>query len=124
MKGDIGSNFTIAEGLTALSRTADTYYTAAVDHADAPCASFFLSCGTYAGTDIVATVQWSDTLGSGYIDEAGSVGNDISGTITAEGSIQLDVPNPRGRYSRVKIVHDGTCVYSVTSILGPLRRSA
>lgn len=118
-KMDPGSNYTIAEGLSALSRTVDTYYTAAVDHNNAECASFAISCGVFA-TSFVATVQtsadnstWTDQTDDGS-------GNDVSLTLTEASSGSLNVPQPLNRYSRVKLVLGGTCVCGVTAISGPL----
>lgn len=120
MRMDIGSNFTVDEGLSALSRTAATYYTAAIDHANGPCGAFFISCGTFA-TSFVATLQYSDD-NSTWTDEPDTTAkNDVSVTLTEAGDGQIDVPNPRARYSRVKVVIGGTCVFGVTSILGPKR---
>lgn len=122
MRMDIGSNFTTAEALSSLSRAVDTYYTASIDHADGPCGSFFVSCGTFAGS-FVATLQYSDdNFSSDITDEPdATVGNDVSLTLLAAGSGQINAPNPRGRYSRLKVVIGDTCVFGVTSVLGPLR---
>lgn len=122
-KSDPGSNYTIAEGLSALSRTVATYYATAVDHALADCASFAVSCGTWA-TSFVATVQYcdtnSDTAGDWTDQTDDGSGNDVSLTLTEAGSGNLDVPNPLARYTRVKVVCGGTCVCGVTNISGPL----
>ena len=116
---DPGSNYTIADVLDAKSRVADTYYTTAVTHATAGFATtFLLSCGTYA-SGITATVQYSDDNSSWTDQTDDGSGNEVSDTLAATGSIQLDVPNPRGKYSRVKVVLAGTCVVSVTAISGP-----
>lgn len=120
MRMDIGSNFTVDEGLSALSRTAATTYTAAIDHANGPCGAFFISCGTFA-TSFVATLQYSDDNSSWTDEPSTAAGNTVSVTLTEAGDGQINVPNPRGRYSRVKVVNGGTCVYGVTSILGPKR---
>lgn len=123
MKGDPKSNFTIEDGLNALSRTADTYYTdPVVDHKTAPACSFNISCGTF-DTSLVATLQHSDDDGvaDSYIDEVAGYGNTVSVTLTEEGEGNIHVINPRERYSRVKLVLGGTCVASVTNVIGPLR---
>lgn len=122
MRNDVGSHNTISEGLSALSRTTDTYYTASVDHAAASGVSFAISCGVW-NTSFVATVQHSDDDGDAdaFIDEVTGAGNDVSLTLTEAGSGNLDVPNPRERYSRVKVVVGGTNVFGVTNVLGPLR---
>jgi len=119
MDYDIGSNFTISEGLSSLSRTADTYYTASIDHKGGVNGSYFLSCGTFA-TSCVATLQHSadDTT---FVDEADTTyKNTVSVTLTEAGSGQIKVPNPRRRYTRVKLVLGGTNVCGVTNIKGPL----
>ena len=123
MKNDSGSNFTIADGLDAVSRGADTYYTdPEIDHALSPTAQFHISCGTFA-TSLVATLQHSDDNGvaDSYTDEVAGYGNTVSVTLTAAGEGNIYVPNPRERYSRVKLVLGGACVASVTNISGPLR---
>jgi len=121
MKGDPGSNFTIADGLVALSRTADTYYTdPIIDHSLVPSAAFNVSCGVWA-TSLVATLQHSDATGSGWVDEADtSYGNTVSVTFTEADEGVIKVPNPRKRYSRVKLVLGGTCVAGITNVSGPL----
>ena len=120
MRQDPGSNYTIAENLSALSRDAATVTTAAVDHAGGDCVSFLVSCGVWAA-GLAATVTYSDD-GTNYTAQTddGS-GNDVSLTLTEVSSGILDVPNPLGKYSRLSIVFGGTCVASVTSILGPKR---
>jgi len=123
MVKDIGSNYTIADGLPALLRTGDTYYTASIDHKNGRCGAFLCSSGTFH-TSYVATLQHSDDDGDSdtYIDEVTGAGNDVSVTLTEAGSGQINVPNPRERYSRVKLVVGGTLnVCGVVSILGPLR---
>ena len=122
MENDIGSNFTVSDGLPALSRTADTYYTASVDNALGKGASFHISCGVFA-TSLVATLQHSDDDGDAdaYIDEVTGAGNDVSATLTEAGEGEINAPNPRARYTRVKLVLGGTCVAGITNILGPLK---
>ena len=122
MDYDLGSNFTIVDGLDALSRTADTYYTAAIDHAGGIKGAYHLSCGTWA-TSLVATLQHSsdDAATDAYVDEAdASYGNTVSVTLSEAGEGEINVPNPRERYTRVKLVLGGTCVASVANIKGPL----
>jgi len=121
MKTDPKSNFTIEDGLDAQSRTADTYYTSpVVDHGDAPAVTFHVSCGIFA-TSFVATLQHSDD-GVAYTDEADtSYGNTVSLTLLAAGEGNIHCPNPRARYTRLKVVIGGTCEFSVTNVFGPLR---
>ena len=109
--------------LPAASRTAAAYNGAAVDHADGPSASFFVSASA-VGTSLDMKVQFSND-GSAWTDDDGASGNDTAITqLTAAGTAQLNVPNPRGRYSRVVATAVGTCVFGVTSVLGPLRHVA
>ena len=122
MDFDIGSNFTIADGLPALSRTANTYYTASMDHKGGVKGAFHVSCGTFA-TSLVATLQHSSDDGDAdsYIDEADTTyGNTVSVTLTDTGSGIIHVNQPRERYTRVKLVLGGTCVASISNIKGPL----
>lgn len=124
MMMDPGTNYTIDEGLSALSRTVSTYYTAAIDHSNGPCGAFFISCGTFA-TSFVATLQYCETNSStagDWTDEPDTTaGNTVSVTLTEAGDGIIKVPNPRARFSRVKVVIGGTNVFGVTSILGPKR---
>lgn len=117
MKRDPGSNYNIVAAYAAASVGASTVYTSAVDHKEAPCASFLISCGTFA-TSFAVTVQHSPD-NSDWTDEVSGAGNDVSGSITEAGSLQIDVPNPRERYSRLKIVLGGTNVFSVAAVSGP-----
>ena len=122
MDYDLGSNFTIADGLPALSRTVATYYTASMDHKGGVKGAFHLSCGAYA-SGLVATLQHSSDDGDAdsFTDEANATyGNTVSVTLTDVGEGEINVPNPRERYTRVKLVLSGTCVASITNILGPL----
>ncbi|KKN14944.1 hypothetical protein LCGC14_0991030 [marine sediment metagenome] len=120
MKTDPKSTMTMVEGLSALSRGASTYLSAAVDHALAPAASYFITCGTWASS-FVSTLTWSDTAGSGYIDEVAGAGNDLTLTFTEADSGLIHVPNPRGRYTRISTVIGGTCVFSISNISGRVR---
>lgn len=122
MKNDPGSNFTIGEETAAASYTDAATNGAGVDHANGPAVSFLISVSA-VGTSLDAKVQYSDTSDFAVAtDDDGSSGNDSAITqITAAGTAQLNVPNPRGRYSRVVSTGVGAVVYSVTSVLGPLR---
>jgi len=122
MDYDLGSNFTISDGLPALSRTTDTYYTVSIDHKGGVNGAFHLSCGAYAG-GLVATLQHSSDDGDAdsFTDEADtSYGNTVSVTLTDVGEGEINVPNPRERYTRIKLALAGTCVASITNIKGPL----
>ncbi len=120
MRMDIAPNYDIEEGLPALSRTVADYFTASIDHAKGPCGAFFVSCGVFA-TSLVATLQHSDDNSVWVDEEDTTAGNDVSITLTEASSGQINVPNPRARYSRVKLALGGTCVVGIASVLGPLR---
>lgn len=123
MRNDPGSNYTIVEALSALSRAVATYTTASVNHADGGSAAFAVSCGTFA-TSFVATLQHSPD-NTNWTDEADTTaGNTVSLTLTEAGSGVIKVPNPRDQYSRLSIAVGGTNVFGVTSMLGPLRSIA
>ena len=114
-----GDNYTITDAKAAASVGASTVYSSSVDHAGGSAVDFLISVGTWA-TSFVATVQNSPD-DSTWTDEADTTrGNEVSATLTEAGSTVLNVPNPRARYSRVKFVLGGTCVFSCTAILGPL----
>lgn len=117
MRRDPGSNYNIDEVYAAASVGASTVYTTAIDHKDAPSASYLISCGTFA-TSFAVTTQYSAN-NSDWTDETSGAGNDASGSLAAAGSLQIDVPNPMARYTRLKLVLGGTCVFSVTAIYGP-----
>ena len=122
MKNDPGSNYTLGEEVAAASYVATTENGAGVDHANAPAVSFLISASA-VGTSLDVKVQYSDTSDFAIAtDDDGSSGNDSAVTqITAAGTAQLNVPNPRGRYTRVVATGVGTVVYGITSVLGPLR---
>lgn len=124
MKGDAKSNYSLDDvGLPALSRGAATYVSESVDHGLAPAVSFFVSCGAWASS-FVSTLQYSDN-DSDWTDEPDTTaGNTVSLTLGAAGNGSVHAPNPRGRYSRLSTVIGGTCVFGVTSVLGPLRSVA
>ena len=123
MKGDPGVNYTIDDlGLPALSRGGATYETETVDHALAPSVSYFISCGTHAST-FVATLEYSDN-DSDWTAETSGAGNTVNLTLISAGNGSIHCPNPRGRYTHLSIVQGGTCVMSVTAVVGPLRSVA
>jgi len=117
---DPGSNMTITDVLDAKSRTAATVYTDAISHitGNGNSVSFLVSCGTWA-TSLAITVQYSDDNSSWTDQTDDGSGNDYSASLTEAGNTQLNVPNPRGKYSRLKLVLGGTCVVSVAAIQGP-----
>lgn len=118
MKKDPGSNYEMKEVYAAASVAASTVYTDAVDHINGESAAFVISCGTYA-TSFAITLQHS-VDNSTWVDEADALaGNDKSGSITAAGDLVIKVPNPRSRYSRLKMVLGGTCVFAVVAVVGP-----
>ena len=123
MRQDIGSNYEMDDVLDAQTRSAATTPSASIDHAEGPCAAFLISCGVHGGGTLVMTLQHSSDDGGSdaFEDETSGAGNDITVTLSGTGSGQINVPNPRERYSRVEVVGSHECEYSVTSIIGPLR---
>lgn len=128
MRNDVKSNYILAVALAAISQAIGTLNGAAVDHADASSVSFLVSAGTVgASSTIDVKTQYSDDNVSWtdypVDDEAGNDSAIVQ--IVAAGSAQLDVPNPRGRYTRVvSTVAVAASVVGVTSVLGPLRHIA
>ncbi|MDY0071820.1 MAG: hypothetical protein RBR77_04140 [Thauera sp.] len=125
MKKDVLSNYQITEGVAAKSNAAGTVNGAAVDHANAISAGFFISAGTF-GTDATldAKLQYSDdgTTWTDYPadDPAGNVTRITQ--MTAAGSDALHVVQAYGRYSRaVLTVGTAAVTASVTNIAGPMR---
>ena len=119
MKGNVNSNFTVALNYAITQEATGTYYTTALDHGLAPSALFHVSCNEYL-TSFVATLQHSDN-GTDYTDEVAGAGNTVSLTLEAVGSGNVNVPNPRRRYSRLKVVLGGQSTFGCTSVLGPIR---
>ena len=121
MKGDAKSNFSFDDvGMPALSRGAATYNSESIDHSLAPSVSYFISCGTWA-SGFVATLEHSDNDSDWTAEADTTAGNTVSLTLGAAGNGSIHCPNPRARYTRVSAVLSGTCVHSITSVLGPLR---
>jgi hypothetical protein len=122
MKHDPGSNFYITNVLSDTDVDAGTAYTSSIDHLNTESASFLLTVLAQA-TTLTATVQHSSDDGDAdaYTDEVAGAGNDVSDSLDADtGSIQLNVPNPRERYSRLKIVTTGdNAVLSCVAVNGP-----
>lgn len=128
MRNDVKSNYTLAESHIAKSWAAAANNGVSVDHADAGSVSFLISVGTVGASGTIdAKTQYSDD-NAAWTDypTADEAGNDDAITqITVAGSAQLDVPNPRGRYTRVIMTTAvAASVVSVISVLGPLRHVA
>ncbi len=122
MRQNPSDHYAITEGLSALSRTVATYSTASVDHSDKECVDYVVTCGTWA-TSFVATLQHSPD-DSVWTDEADTTcGNDVSLTLSAAGSGVVECPQPRARYTRLKVVVGGTNVFGVIAIAGPKRHT-
>lgn len=125
MKGDNKSNYTLVVVLAAASHAnGAAAYTTAIDHALAPSVSFLISAGTIGSSGTIDAVVQYSADGSTYTDEPDTTaGNSTSITqITAAGSAVLHVPNPRGRYSRVKYtVGTAASVFGIVACYGPLR---
>ena len=127
MRLDPGTNYTIDESHAAKEWSVTTHDGVTVDHKGGDCVSFFISVGTVGSSATIdAKVQYSDN-DSDWTDEPDTTaGNDTAITqITVAGDTRLDVPNPRGRYSRVHLTV-GTAASSlgIVSILGPKRYTA
>ena len=120
MKGDPGTNYSVVEGLSALSRSAATYTSASVDHALAPSATYLISCGTWAGS-LVATLEHSADDSSWTAEADTTYGNEVNLTLTEAGSGDVKCPNPRRQFTHISLVLGGTCVASITNVSGPLR---
>lgn len=134
MKGDIKSNYIMAEAIAAKSWThngdhstlgAGIKASASVDHANGPSASFFLTAGTFGSSaTLAAKLQYSDN-GTDWTDYPADdpAGNDDAMTTkTAAGTAQLNVVVPRGRHSRLlATVAVAAVEFGVVSALGPRR---
>jgi len=124
MRLDPGTNYTIDESHAAKEYSVTTHEGVTVDHKGGDCVSFFISAGTIGSSSTIdVKVQYSDN-DSDWTDEPNTdAGNDTSITqIVAAGDARLDVPNPRGRYSRVHLTVGVTASsLGIVSILGPLR---
>ena len=127
MKLDFGSNFEIGIGLAAGTHGSGTHNGASVDHQKGSCASFLIDVGTFA-TSLNVKVQYSDN-DTDWTDEPapdmadGYPGNDVDVDITGTGLFQLNVPNPRGRYTRAVAASGGNNVMSIINVLGPKRKA-
>ena len=128
MKTDIGTNYTIAQGLAPVSVSAGTDAGASIDHASGPCGMFILNTGVFgSGARITMKLQYSDD-DTTFTDDDGSSGNDYTTTLTdgsASDIATLNVPNPLGRYSRAYItVATDAVVCGVINQVGPLKHVA
>ena len=124
MRNDPGTNYTFAEAVAATTYSAGAENSAAVDHSTMPCVSFFLSVGVVGSSATVdMKLQYSDDNSTWTDEPDTTLGNDTAITqITAAGTAQIDVPNPRGRYSRVVVtVATADCDLGVVSVAGPKR---
>ncbi len=127
MKNDPGSNYTLGEEVAAASYTDAATNGAGVDHSNAPSVSFFISVSA-VGTSLDVKTQYANQ--SDFADAVDYPANDDAGNddaitqITAAGTAQLNVPNPRGRYTRVVATSVGAVIYGITSVLGPSRHVA
>lgn len=128
MKNDIGSNYVLLAAIAAISNGVGTVNSTSVDHAKASSVSFHLNAGTFGASatlDLKAQYSDDDTIWTDYpvSDPAGN--DDAIVQMVAAGEDVLNIPNPRGRYSRVVMVTGVAAVVAgVTSILGPLRHVA
>jgi len=123
MRLDPGTNYTLAEEIAGKSHDAGAVNGAGVNHTTGASVSFFLTAGTFgASATLDAKVQYSND-NSNWTDDDGTTGNDSAITqLTAAGTAQLNVPAPRGRYSRVvATVAVAAVEFAVVSVMGPNR---
>ena len=126
MQMDPGSNYAfdraVAPGSTA---TGDTN-SAQIDHANMPGGSYLIDVSDVGtGGTVDAKLQYSDD-GATWTDEPdGDAGNDTAiDQMTAAGQARLDVPNPRGRYTRVVVtVGNNSVVLGASYVAGPYNRN-
>lgn len=121
-KNDPGSSysFDIVYAAGSVTTSGSTVYTSAVDHSGKPSATFVGSVGAFT-TSFVSTLQSSATNDSDWTDEPnGAAGNDVSATLTEAGSFVVNVPNPRKRYSRLKLALGGDTTLAVAAVVGPV----
>ena len=127
MRGNADFSYTLLESVAAESYSAGAENGVAVDHTLYPTVSFFITVGTVGSSATVdMKVQYSAD-NSTWTDEPDTTrGNDTAITqITAAGTAQLNVPNPRARYSRVVVtVATAACVLAVVAAAGPNRHVA
>jgi len=123
MRQDIGSNYTLAVGRAAVSTAASTVYSASVDHSLGQTAFFAVDVGVVGASGTLDVSLQYSTDNSTWVDDTDTPGNDWAATqVTATGVTQINVGNPRARYSRVKcVVAVANVLFGVTSLVGPLR---
>lgn len=120
-KRDPGSNYSldIVYEADSITTSGSTIYTSAIDHNGKPSAAFVGSVGTFT-TSFAAALQYSSN-NSDWTSEPDTVaGNDVSATLEEAGSFTIKVPNPRARYSRLKIDLGGDTLLAVAAVAGPL----
>ena len=120
MKQDIGSNFTVVT--KDVSATGAAVNGASIDHSNGSTGFFEVYVKT-AGTSVDMKSQYSDD-GSTWVDypAADAAKNDdaITQIVADDNSASLNIPTPRGRYSRAVVTSVGTTVCTLVSIKGPL----
>jgi hypothetical protein len=123
MRQDVKSNYVLVEGLAAQSHSVGAHNTAAADMSLGRSVSYFVSAGTFAaGATLDAKLQHSADGSTDWTDEVAGAGNDTAITqLTAAGTAQLNVVNPRRRYYRVAAaVGTDAVVAAVVGVHGPL----
>ena len=128
MRNDTKSNYLFITALASAEIAVGTAVSAAIDHADAGSGSFLIEASVVgASATIDAKLQYSDD-NSTWVDVPtdDAAKNDWAITqITVAGSAVLNVPNPRGRYSRVEIdVGVAASTVGIASVAGPLRHQS
>lgn len=122
-KNDPGSNYAFTNVLQDVDADAGTIYTTGIDHSTGESATYLIDVLAVA-TTLLATLQHSSDNGiaDAWTDEADTkAGNTVSvAKDAALGMVQLDVPQPRERYTRLKIVTTGdNAIISVNVCQGP-----
>jgi hypothetical protein len=124
MRLDPGSNFGFQRAIAPDAHGTGTINGESVDHAKAHSALYFLDVGDVGGGGTVdMKLQYSDDDSSWTDEPDDQANNDTAITqMTAPGQARLEVPNPRGRYTRpVVTVGTNSVDLGVTAIYGPLR---
>lgn len=121
MKLDPGSNYRL-DGADV--STTDDVTSLVIDHQYGPSGAFYLVCKSVV-TSLNAKLQYGEN-GTDYTDEPDTTaGNDTAiVALTGAGERQINVPNPRGRYSRLLCTTVGAGVAVAFSVVGPLRHKA
>jgi hypothetical protein len=121
MRNDPGSNYNMLEVYASADVAIGTIVTSAVNHGtQGAAASFVVSAGSIATDSFTATLQHSASGATDWTDEVAGMGNDVSATVASPaGNCQINAPNPREQFSRLKIVLQGQTNLAVVAVAGP-----